>query len=219
MRITRTCRGRCLRRSREAVGHSARNRIFGEDLFHPRNRLFGGLLRRHVVQDYVGPAGRKHMFVAALGVGRIEHKELRDSLPEQTLLDIGLAMGSSFHQGSFSTIDFIAGILRPRPTLRYSLHTSGCIKNFRKSFATSTFFAPLGIIPPVLVTTLGIGFPSLLSGNPIVMMSSYSSFFLIIATSVEIEPSRSITIVLEWKALLSSASFQLMALGGTKPSL
>jgi hypothetical protein len=35
--------------------------------------------------------------------------------------------------------------------------------------------------------------------------SSYSSFLLKIATSVEIEPSRSITIVLAWKALLSSS--------------
>jgi hypothetical protein len=50
-------------------------------------------------------------------------------------------------------------------------------------------------------------------------MSSYSSLLTMIATSVEIEPSRSITIVLAWKALLSSASFQLIAPGGTKPSL
>jgi hypothetical protein len=40
-----------------------------------------------------------------------------------------------------------------------------------------------------------------------------------IATSVEMVPSRSMAICLAWKALLSSASFQLIAPGGTNPSL
>ncbi len=46
-------------------------------------------------------------------------------------------------------------------------------------------------------------------------MSSYWSFSWIMATSVEIVPSRSMTNCFAWIALLSSASFQLSAPGGT----
>src|SRR6516162_1096535 len=127
--------------------------------------------------------------------------------------------GSANHHGAPLTTDGMHGTLRPSPTFRYSFTTFGSIKYVRNSFATATFFAPFGIRPQVVRAWLGTGLPSFESGRPIVTMSSYSSFLLKIATSVEIEPSRSMTIVLAWKALLSSASFQLMALGGTKPSL
>src|SRR6516165_6847911 len=127
--------------------------------------------------------------------------------------------GSANHHGSPLAIDGMHGTLRPSPTFRYSLQTFGWIRYLRNSFATVTFCAPLGISPQVVRAWLGTGLPAFDSGRPIVTMSSYSSFLLKIATSVEIEPSRSITIVLAWNALLSSASFQLIALGGTKPSL
>jgi hypothetical protein len=117
------------------------------------------------------------------------------------------------------TIDGMHGTFRPSPTFRYSLQTFGWIKYLRKSLATSTFFAPFGIRPHALAALLGTGLPSLLRAKPIVTMSLYSCFLSKMATSVEIVPSRSITVVLAWKALLSSASFQLIALGGTKPSL
>ena len=50
--------------------------------------------------------------------------------------------------------------------------TFGWMKYFRKSLATSTFFAPFGIRPQALPARLGTGLPSLLSGRPIVTMSS-----------------------------------------------
>src|SRR5260370_7041124 len=82
------------------------------------------------------------------------------------------------------------------------------------------FFAPFGIIvnaPPFWVT---ICLPLLSSGGGIVRTSLYSSFcFLSIASSVDSVPSKSITQSLEWNALLSSASFQLIELGGICPSL
>ncbi len=43
----------------------------------------------------------------------------------------------------------------------------------------------------------------------------HSGCFSLTATSVDSVPSTSITMSLAWKALLSSASFQLIALGGT----
>src|SRR3954447_13808215 len=108
IQIIRTCRRRCLRRGREAVEHSARDRIFSEYLLRSCDRLFRRFLWLHIMQDNIGPPRREHVLVAVL---------------------------------------------------------------------------------------------------------------LTIATSLEIVPSRSMTIVFEWRASLSSASFQLIALGGTKPSL
>src|SRR5215471_14188746 len=127
--------------------------------------------------------------------------------------------GSANHHGSDFTIDGMHGELRPSPAFKYSFTTFGSIRYLRNSFATATFLAPFGIRPQVVRAWLGTGLPAFESGRLIVTMSSYSSFLLKIATSVEIEPSMSITMVLAWKALLSSASFQLIALGGTKPSL
>src|SRR6516225_4673634 len=127
--------------------------------------------------------------------------------------------GSANHHGSPLAIDGMHGTLRPSPTFKYSLQTLGWIRYLRNSFATVTFFAPFGIRPQVVRAWLVTGLPSFDIGRTIVTMSAYSSFLLKSATSVEIEPSRSITLVLASKALLSSASFQLIALGGTKPSL
>ena len=89
-----------------------------------------------------------------------------------------------------------------------------------KSFATSTFAAPLGIIAQFTPNWLAICVPSLCSGGGMVSTSLYSSFCLrSIASSVDSVPSKSITQSLAWNALLSSASFQLTELGGMKPSL
>src|SRR3954449_1232189 len=92
MQITWTCRRRYLRRGREGVGHSARDRVLVEDLLRPRDRLFGCLLRRHIVQDDIGPAGREDVLVAALRPGGVEDKELRNRIAKQSQLDIGLAV-------------------------------------------------------------------------------------------------------------------------------
>src|ERR1700737_1366461 len=79
--------------------------------------------------------------------------------------------GSS-HHGSALTIDGMAGTRRASPVFRYSLQTFGWIKYLRKSFATVTFFAPFGIRPQTGPAWLGTGLPSLLSGSPIVTISS-----------------------------------------------
>ena len=81
--------------------------------------------------------------------------------------------------------------------------------------ATATFFALFGMKAPAAPSSARIGLPSLSFGSFNVMTSLYFSFSWNIATSVEIVPSRSITICLAWKALLSSASFQFSAPGGT----
>ena len=94
--------------------------------------------------------------------------------------------------------------------------TLGCIQYFMRSLATSTFFAPFGMKPPPAPTWAAIGWPSLPLGRPVVTTSCiYACVSLIIASSVEIVPSKSTTNTFSWKALLSSASFQLNASGGT----
>jgi hypothetical protein len=77
------------------------------------------------------------------------------------------------------------------------------------------FFAPFGMKAPLTVSGDGIGLPSLLLGKPSVTTSSYFSLSWYIASPVEIVPSRSMTICLAWKELLSSASLQSSAPGGT----
>ncbi len=105
--------------------------------------------------------------------------------------------------------------------MRYLPLISGWIRYLAKSFATSTFFAPFGIIAQFDADTgVAICLPSLCSGGGMVSTSLYSSFCLrSIASSVDSVPSKSMTQSLEWNALLSSASFQLIELGGMKPSL
>ena len=112
------------------------------------------------------------------------------------------------------TSEGTAGSHRPSPSFKYSFVTFGWIMYFMKSLATSTPFAPFGMIAPPTPSSAGIGVPSFLFGSPIVVTWERSSLSLI-ATSVEIVPSRSITNSFEWKALLSSASFQLSAPDGT----
>src|SRR3954453_9254224 len=92
MRITRICRRRYLRRGREAVGPSARNRIFSEYLLRSCNSLFGRFLRLHIMQDDVGPPRREHVLVAALCPSGVEDEELRNRIAEQSQLAIGLAV-------------------------------------------------------------------------------------------------------------------------------
>ena len=81
--------------------------------------------------------------------------------------------------------------------------------------ATGTFFAVLAMKAPATPSSARIGWPKLSLGSFSVTTSLYLSLSWIIATSVEMVPSRSITIALAWKALLSSASLQLSAPGGT----
>src|SRR3954470_20617083 len=92
MRITRTCRRCYLRRSREAVEHSARDRIFSEYLLRSCDRLFRRFLRLHIMQDDIGPPRREHVLIAALRPGGIEDEELRNRIAEQSQLAIGLAV-------------------------------------------------------------------------------------------------------------------------------
>src|SRR5579864_1666671 len=80
--------------------------------------------------------------------------------------------GSS-QNGSSLAIPGIGIDQRPSPPLRYSFNTFGWIAYFRKSLATSTFFAPLGIAAPKIGIGLANGFPSLPSGIPRVKISSY----------------------------------------------
>src|SRR5262249_56253454 len=111
----------------------------------------------------------------------------------------------------------MGGSDRPSPVLTYSPTTSGWIQYFRSSLATVTFGAPLGIRPQLKPTWLTTGLPSLVSGKPCVAISwkYQSGCSALTATSVDSVPSTSITMSCAWKALLSSASFQLTALGGT----
>src|SRR5262249_10182060 len=86
---------------------------------------------------------------------------------------------------------------------------------FQELFGPSTFFAPFATKAPPTPSCDGICLPALSSGKPIVTMSLYSSFLWYSATSGEIVPSMYAIICLAWNALLSSASFQLSAPGGT----
>src|SRR3954453_4406247 len=92
MRITRICRRRYLRRGREAVGPSARNRIFSEYLLRSCDSLFRRFLRLHIMQDDIGPPRREHVLVAALRPGGVEDEELRNRIAKQSQLAIGLAV-------------------------------------------------------------------------------------------------------------------------------
>ena len=60
--------------------------------------------------------------------------------------------------------------------VKYSFSTFGWTAYLMNSFATVTFFAPLGIIGPKVTTWAGSSLPSLDSGRPRVTISSYSSF-------------------------------------------
>ena len=109
----------------------------------------------------------------------------------------------------------MTGSQRPSPPFRYSAWIFGSITYFAMSFPTSTFFAPFGMIMQLVPNCGFIRLPSLVSGRPRVMTSFSSSFcFLSIASSVDKVPSKSMTHNFEWNALLSSASFQLIELGG-----
>src|ERR1700723_2702542 len=111
-------------------------------------------------------------------------------------------------KGSFLATDGIVGSQRPRPSFKKPFETSGLIRYVMNSLATSMLLAPLGMKAPPIPNSAVIGVPSFLFGKPIVVTSARSALSLI-ATSVEIVPSRSITNSFEWNALLSSASFQL----------
>src|SRR4051812_25059422 len=114
------------------------------------------------------------MLVLHLRIGRVVNPEIRHGRPEHRLLNIGRHMrvlGSS-QNGSLLATDGIAVQLRPSPVFRYSLLTFGWMKYFRKSFATSTFFAPLGIRAQPLSALLGTGLPSLPSAKPMVRILS-----------------------------------------------
>src|SRR3954466_9627832 len=92
MRITRTRRRRCLHRGREAVGPSARNRIFSEYLLRSCDRPFCRFLWLHIMQDNIGPPRREHVLIAALRPGGVEDEELRNRIAKQSQLAIGLAV-------------------------------------------------------------------------------------------------------------------------------
>src|SRR2546421_2277328 len=66
------------------------NRVFGEDLRDPLERLLRGRLRRQAVLDDVHPALHKGMLVLDLRKGRVEDPPLRQGRAEQALLDIRL---------------------------------------------------------------------------------------------------------------------------------
>src|SRR6516165_5966106 len=193
------------------------DRVFGQNLPDPLERFLRRRLRRHPFPDHVGLRRAPDLLGVGLGIAGVEDGVIRHRRIHQALAGISRHVRILGVEPEGVAFDEIRHRRQPsaQPRFQVFIVTFGWIRYFRKSLAPSTFFAPFGTKGPMTASCAGICLPALSSGKPIVTMSSYSSFLWYNATSGEIVPSMYAIICLAWNALLSSASFQLSAPGGT----
>src|SRR5579862_9650187 len=197
------------------------DRVFREDRLGLGKRLGDSLLDRRVALGDIDQRPLEDVLVFDIGPGRGVVMPLRLRRPIEALLDHCL----NVRQEILRTALGPPGIGLERlcvnrheaadAALGKLVVDSGCMINLEKSFATARFFAPFGITAKPTPKNPGITLPSLSSGRGWVMtLFSPSTSVDTIAISVDSVPSKSTTHSLEWNALLSSASFQLIELGG-----
>src|SRR5690348_6531572 len=71
---------------------AGRDRVFGENLLDPLERLLGGSLRCHAALDDVHPALAPGVLARDLRVSRVEGPELRHGRAEQALRRVGCSV-------------------------------------------------------------------------------------------------------------------------------
>jgi len=137
----------------------------------PVDPLEGLSARRHPGGRDIGLGHGPDMLVLHPSIRRIESAENRHRWAEQGLAGCKALDADRWGRATKGRFSRLTVCMEYSARARLSDTRSGLDEIFRKSLATSIFFALFGINPQAEVACSGTGLPSLLSGRPVVTMS------------------------------------------------